>query len=82
MFGLRSEKQILQALLVVLSLRSRMLWDTFDMDNFYFLFLFSDFIGILFYFVFFLDNEEAHDNEVTWHVTWCDVIGLEGGKRI
>ena len=31
----------------------RLLWDTLDMNNFYFLFLlFSDFIGILFCFVF------------------------------
>ena len=44
--------------------------------------LFSDFIGILFSFSFLLDNEEACDTAVTWHVTWCDVIGLEGGGRI
>ena len=30
----------------------------------------------------FLDNEEACDIEVTWLITWCDVIGLEGGRRI
>ena len=44
-----------------------MLWDTWDMNNFYFLFLlFSDFIGILFFFSFlFSDNEEARDKEVT-----------------
>jgi len=44
------------------------LWDTLDMNNFYFLFLlFSDFIGILFSFSFsfFLDKEEAHDTAVT-----------------
>jgi len=37
------------------------------MDNFYFLFLlFSDFIGILFFFSFlFSDDEEAHDIKVT-----------------
>ena len=38
------------------------------MNNFYFLFLlFSDFIGILFSFcfLFFLDDEEARDIEVT-----------------
>jgi len=37
------------------------------MDNFYFLFLlFSDFIGILFFFSFlFSDNEEARDIAVT-----------------
>jgi len=45
-----------------------MLWDAWDMNNFYFLFLlFSDFIGILFSFsfLFFLDNEEARDIAVT-----------------
>jgi len=45
-----------------------MLWDTLDMNNFYFLFLlFSDFIEILFSFSFsfLLDKEEAHDNDVT-----------------
>jgi len=37
------------------------------MDNFYFIFfLFSDFIGILFFFSFpFSDDEEAHDIAVT-----------------
>ena len=42
------------------------LWDALDMNNFYFLFLlFSDLIGILFYFSFLLDGEEAHDTAVT-----------------
>ena len=44
-----------------------MLWNALDMNNFYFLFLlFSDFIGILFFFSFsfLLDNEEAHDTAV------------------
>jgi len=52
------------------------LWDAWDMNNFYFLFLlFSDFIGILFsFFLFFVDDEEARDIAVTWRVTWCDVI--------
>ena len=62
-----------------------MLWDTLDMNNFYFLFLlFSDFIGILFSFSFssLLDDEEACDTAVTWYVTWGDVIGLEDGGRI
>ena len=48
--------------------RGVLLWDTLDMNNFYFLFLlFSDFIGILFLFLFYflLDNEEAHDTAVT-----------------
>ena len=45
-----------------------MLWDTWDMNNFYFLFLlFSDFIGILFFFFFsfILDDKEARDITVT-----------------
>ena len=44
------------------------LWDAWDMNNFYFLFLlFSDFIGILFSFsfLFFVDDEEARDIAVT-----------------
>ena len=42
------------------------LWDAWDMNNFYFLFLlFSDFIGILFSFPFILDDEEARDIAVT-----------------
>ena len=49
---------------------------------FYFL-LFSDFIGILFFFSFlFRDNKEARDIAVTWHVTWCDVISLEHSRKI
>ena len=65
-------------------IQQQVLWDTLDMDNFYFLFLlFSDFIGILFFFFFlFSDNEEAHDIAVTWHVTWCDVISLEYSRKI
>ena len=45
-------------------------------------FLFSDFIRILFSFSFLLNDEEACDTAVTWHITWCDVIGLKGGGRI
>jgi len=42
------------------------LWDAWDMNNFYFLFLlFSDFIRILFSFSFLLDNEEVRDIAVT-----------------
>ena len=33
-------------------------------------------------FDFLLDDEEAHDTAVTWNVTWCDIIGLEHGRRI
>ena len=44
-----------------------MLWDALDMNNFYFIFLFSNFIGILFSFSFSfsLDDEEAYDTAVT-----------------
>ena len=34
---------------------------------------------MVFVFVFVLDDEEAHDTAVTWHVTWCDIIGPEHG---
>ena len=51
-----------------------LLWNALDTDNFSFLlFNFSDFI---------LDNKEAHDIAVTWHVTWYNIIGLEHGRRI
>ena len=53
-------------------------WDTLDTKNFYFLlffWLYRDFF-------FLLDDEEAHDIAVTWHVTWCDVISLEHGGKI
>ena len=72
-------------LVLYIALLDWLLWYALDKNNFYFLFLlFSDFIGILFSFSFsfLLDKEEAHDTEVTWHVTWCDVIGLEDGGRI
>ena len=62
-----------------------LLWDAWTLTIFIFLFFyFSDFILIFFFFSFIslLDNEEAHDTTVTWHVTWCDVIGLEHGGRV
>ena len=49
-------------------------------------------IFILFYFIFwlynnfllifFINNEEACDIEVTWLITWCDIRGLEDGRRV
>ena len=45
---------------------------------FYFYFFFS-FIFIFLYFT--LDDEEACDTAVIWHVTWGDVISLEYGRR-
>ena len=54
-----------------------------NINNFYFYFsLFSDFILIFFFFFFILYDEEACDIIVTWHVTWCDIIGLEHGGRV
>jgi len=52
------------------TLKSILLWDALDINNFYFiLFYFS--ILLFFFFFFFLKNdEEARDNEVTWQVTW------------
>ena len=47
--------------------------------------IFLDFIFLFFWISFsflFSDNEESCDIAVTWHVTWCDIIGLEGGRRI
>jgi len=35
----------------------------------------------LFSFSFILDDKEACDIEVTWQVTWCDVISLEHGRK-
>ena len=46
------------------------LWDAWNMNNFYFSFLlFSDFIGFCFLFLFILDDEEARDISVTRRVT-------------
>ena len=53
-------------------------WTIFILFSFIF-WLYRDFV---FFFLLFLDNEEAHDTEVTWHVTWCDVIDLESSRRI
>ena len=55
---------------------STLLWDALDMDNFYFLFLlFSDFIGILFYFSFFFSFGQWrgmwHCSHMTCHMMWC-----------
>jgi len=61
------------------------LWNAWDTNNFSFLlFNFSDFILILFCFLFdfILDNEEACDIAVTWHVTQYNVISLEHDGRI
>jgi len=46
-------------------------WNALDINNFYFiLFYFSILLFFFFFFFFFLkSDEEARDNEVTWHVT-------------
>jgi len=59
------------------------LWTLTFFFFFYLFFLILYFFSFEFLFLFlFSDNEEAHDIAVTWHVTWCDVIGLEHSKRI
>ena len=61
-----------------------MLWDALDINNFilfYFIFWFYFSFFFLSYFIL-KDDEEAHDKEVTWQVTWCNIIGLEPGGRI
>ena len=60
-------------------------YGTLNTNNFlfYFILFFS-----WFYFSFSLfyfpgkTRKQACDKEVTWQVTWCDIIGLEGGRRI
>jgi len=42
-----------------------MLWDTLDMNNFYFILFFLILYGFSFSFLFLLDDEEACDMEVT-----------------
>ena len=64
-----------------------LLWNARTLTIFIFLFFyFSDFILIFFFFsfllFFFWTMKKAHDTAVTWHVTWCDIIGLECSRRI
>ena len=51
---------------------------------FYFILFFWMYNNFLFYFdsLFFIDNEEACDIEVTWLITWCNVRSLEDGRRV
>ena len=60
------------------------LWDALNIKQFLFYFLlFFNFTFLFFCFFFFLkNNEEAHDNEVTWQVTWCDVTSLEHDGKV
>jgi len=56
-----------------------MLWTLTFFFFFYLFFLILYFFSFEFLFLFpFIDNEEACDIAVTW----CDVIGIEGGGRI
>ena len=59
---------------------SSLLWDTLDTNNFYFILFY--FFWFYMDFLFILDDREAHDMEVTWQVTWCDVISLEHSGRV
>jgi len=58
-----------------------LLWNTLDTDNFSFLWFYINFVFFSFL-IFFWNDEVVHDIAVTWHVTWCDIIGLEHGRRI
>ena len=58
-----------------------LLWNTLDL-TFYFSFIYFFF---WFYFSFsfsFRTIKKTHDKEVTWHVTWYDVISLELDGRV
>ena len=58
--------------------------DTNNFLFFYFIlfyFIFSDFTFLFLYFIG-KTMKKARDKEVTWQVTWCDVMGLEPGRRI
>jgi len=53
----------------------------FEHWRFYFILFF--WVYFSFSFLFILKNdEEAHDNKVTWQVTWCDITSLEHDGRI
>ena len=59
------------------------LWTLTFFFSFYLFFLILYFFSFEFFFLFlFSDDEEARDIAVTWHVTWCDIIGLEHSRRI
>jgi len=60
----------------------RMLWTLTIFILFYFIFLISYQFCFSFFLFLILDDEETHDIVVIWHVTWCDVIGLEHGGNI
>ena len=61
-------------------------YGTLNTNNFYFLFFYFFWFYFSFSFSLFYFSgktmKKARDKEVTWQVTWCDVIGLEPGGRI
>ena len=61
-------------------------YGTLSTNNFLFYFILFFLILLFFFFILFYFPgkmmKQARDKEVTWKVTWCDVIGLEGGRRI
>jgi len=74
--SLLNELKDRKTLLILLSMFTIVLWDTLDMNNFYFLFLlFSDFIRILFSFSFFFSFGQWrsiwHRSHMTCHMMWC-----------
>ena len=71
------------------SYRSWILMTIFVMEHwtltiFYFIFFYFSWFYFSFSLFYFPGKmmKQAHDKEVTWQVTWCDVIGLECGRRI
>ena len=48
---------------------------------FLFSFIFSDFTFLFLYFIR-ETMKKARDKEVTWQVTWCDIISLEHSRRV
>ena len=60
-----------------------LLWDAWTLTIFFFFsFIFLILYWFSFSFIFLLDDEEACDCDVTWKVTWCDIISLEHGGKI
>jgi len=77
-----SKLQIHVSILASGPLCYEMLWTLTIFILFYFIFLILYWFCFSFVFLFLLNNEEAHNATITWHVTWCDIIGLEHDGRI
>ena len=68
--------------LSVMSIRTLTIFFSFILFYFIlFYFIFSDFT-FLFLYCIGKTMKKTRDKEVTWQVTWCDIIGLEPGGRI